>query len=757
LSHFSLGHVHESEAAGIEAHLAGCPDCVETLHGLQGDDTLVDAMRAQPDLKARPEIGKVVTELMVVLKGWQPSVSTQADKTAAAKEIAGPIHFLAPPEHPDELGRLGSYRILKILGAGGMGVVFEAEDTQLRRLVALKALRPHLAANSIARKRFLREGRAVAAMTHDNVVTIYQVGEERGIPFLAMQYLAGETLEARLRRDGALPLADIVRIGRELALGLSAAHAQGLLHRDVKPANIWLEARPGDKETTISGRVKLLDFGLAWVADDDPLTDHGTVVGTPSYMAPEQAHGEPADVRADLFSLGSVLYAMCTGHAPFQAASNLATLEKVRTENPKPIAESNPAIPIELTDLVEKLQAKNPADRCKSAVEVASLLQGSQAAEIPRQHAASRARGWWAAAALLFLPIVGFTLCEATAVTHLRDMVASLRAQPDVPKAPPQNPAVPPPPENGAEVMPIQRETKQVEIAPEKPGPALYPAAIFAFEERGAGVRDFGAKVTDILFAKLAVRPEIYLVDRSDLKKILGELELNISGVVKPTEANKIGQMTGAKILISGSVIQVDKRIYLVAKIVGTETSRVLAASVDGKSADELAPLVEKLAEQVAEVITKKGDQLVAKTVTKTDRIAALKTKLKGDRPVLWIKIAERHIGAPKIDPAAETEVGRYAKETGFSLIDPEEGLRAKADILIVGEAFSETAARHGNLISVKARVELKAIDRKTDKIIAVDRQTALVVDLTENIAGKAAIEEAAAILAERILPKLVK
>ena len=285
--------------------------------------------------------------------------------------------------------------------------------------------------------------------------------------------------------------------------------------------------------------------------------------------------------------------------------------------------------------------------------------------------------------------------------------------------------------------------------------PEVYPAALFTFEERGAGAREFGAKGTDILFAKLAVHPELYLVDRSDLKKILGELELNISGVVKASEANKIGQMTGAKILISGSVIQVDKKIYLVAKIVGTETSRVLAASVDGKSADELAPLVEKLAEQVAEVIMKKGDLLVAKTVTKTDRMATLKKKVNGDRPVLWVKIAERHIGAIKIDPAAETEIGLYAKETGFTLIDTEEGMRSKADVLIVGEAFSETATRHGNLISVKARVELKVIDRKTDKILAVDRQTALVVDLTENIAGKAAIQEAAAILAERILPKL--
>lgn len=285
----------------------------------------------------------------------------------------------------------------------------------------------------------------------------------------------------------------------------------------------------------------------------------------------------------------------------------------------------------------------------------------------------------------------------------------------------------------------------------------VYPAAIFAFEERGAGVKELGPKIADILFAKLAARPELYFVDRADMKKILSELELNISGVVKPAEATKIGQMTGAKLLISGSVLQIDKKIYLIAKIVGTETSRVVAVSVDGKANEELAPLVEKLAEQIGDAIGKKADQLVAKSVPTKDRIAALNMKLKGDRPALWVKVAERHIGAIKIDPAVETELSKFGKDTGFTLIDPEEGVKSKSDILIVGEAFSETAARHGNLVSVKARVEIKAIDRKTDKILFVDRQTALVVDLTENIASKAALQEAAAIIAERMLPKLVK
>ena len=305
-------------------------------------------------------------------------------------------------------------------------------------------------------------------------------------------------------------------------------------------------------------------------------------------------------------------------------------------------------------------------------------------------------------------------------------------------------------------LLPMQATVRSQGEDKEKPA-AIYPTALFTFEERGAGVKEFGAKVTDILFAKLAARPELFLVDRADLKKILSELELNLSGAVKPAEANKVGQLTGAKLLITGSIIQVDKKNYLVAKIIGTETSRVLGVSVTGKSSDELGPLVEKLAERVAETITKQSDKLVAKVAATADRIAALKQKLKGERPVVMVKISERHIGTARIDPAAQTEVTKFCKDTGFTVLDPEEGLKARTDIMITGEAISETAARHGNLISVKARVEIKAIDRKTDKILAADRQTALVVDLTENIAGKAALQEAAAILAERILPKLVK
>lgn len=287
--------------------------------------------------------------------------------------------------------------------------------------------------------------------------------------------------------------------------------------------------------------------------------------------------------------------------------------------------------------------------------------------------------------------------------------------------------------------------------------PAVYPTAIFSFAERGAGVSGMGAKASDILFASLVVNPALVLVDREEMAKTMAEQELNLSGMVTPDQAVQVGQLTGAKIIITGSIIEADKTLYLVAKIIGTETSRVLGASVKGKTSDEFAPLVEALAVSVTETITKEADKLVAKQVSMQDRIAALgKTLGDAKRPTVLVSIAERHVGQATIDPAAETEVTLFCKETGFEVIDPSAGGK-KADIIIKGEGFSEFAMRRGNMVSVKARLEIKAIDQATDKVIAIDRQTAVEVDLTEQIAGKKALQKAAAAIAERMLPKLVE
>ncbi len=298
---------------------------------------------------------------------------------------------------------------------------------------------------------------------------------------------------------------------------------------------------------------------------------------------------------------------------------------------------------------------------------------------------------------------------------------------------------------------PLRADDKEKEKVP-----VVYPVALLSFEERG--VKDAAAKVGDLLFAKLASNDALYLVDRVDLKKVLAEAELNISGAVKSGEATKVGQLTGAKLLITGSVIQVDKKTILVAKLIGTETSRVFGVSVEGKANDDLSTLVTQLAAKLGEKITEKAPDLVAKTGTEKDRIVALKEKMKkGTRPSLFIQIGERHVGLPRIDPAAQTEITLFAKATGFAIIDDEDGMKSKADYIIKGEGISETAARTGNLVTVKSRVEVKVVDRKTDKVIAVERQTVVVVDLTEQIAGKTALQEAAAQIAERLLLKLVK
>jgi hypothetical protein len=390
LGALSLGRLAEAELAQVSAHLTACPACCSRIDQLATDDRLLACVQKGAASREQALVGpgqrraavRALGQLHVarsVTRVQDPQVGTVpeiANASAAQTHRDAPpsrglsdnlTSFLAPPEQPDEVGRLGPYRILAVLAHGGMGVVFRARDPALDRLVALKAMLPGVAVVPSARERFLREARAAAALKHPHVVTIFQVGEDRGIPFLAMEFLEGEPLDDRLRREGRLPLAEVLRIGREIALALAAAHARGLVHRDIKPANLWLEGP--------TGHVKVLDFGLAWAqANQAHLTQSGLIVGTPAYMAPEQAEGKPADPRCDLFSLGCVLYQMNTGALPFHGESTIAVLRALALHEPPPVAELCPESPPELSALVTRLLAKKPEDRPATAQEVAETL-----------------------------------------------------------------------------------------------------------------------------------------------------------------------------------------------------------------------------------------------------------------------------------------------------------------------------------------------------------------------------------------------
>lgn len=348
----------EPAASDLSSHLEACPGCQRTLERITaGEASWVEAARVLDD-RPRPALRQAMERL---------KAETEVGLDTAGPATTGTVTlpFLRPPANPEHLGRLGPYDVLEVLGRGGMGVVLKAFDPALRRMVAIKVLAPQWASHAEARQRFEREARAAAQVRHDNVVAIHAVEEADGLPYLVMEYVPGVSLQQRLDRDGPLVVEEVLRIGAQAAAGLAAAHDRGLVHRDVKPANILLDA---------AGNVRLTDFGLARAVDDTTLTQTGVIAGTPQYMAPEQARGDKVDDRADLFSLGSVLYAMCTGRPPFRAPTTVAVLKRVCDEKARDVRDLNPDVPGWLAEIIDKLHAKRRRDRFRSAAEVAHLL-----------------------------------------------------------------------------------------------------------------------------------------------------------------------------------------------------------------------------------------------------------------------------------------------------------------------------------------------------------------------------------------------
>jgi serine/threonine protein kinase/WD40 repeat protein len=355
------GRLPPEQRERYELHLEGCAACQALLDRAdECGEAMRRLVRRVGDVAEGPA-SSVPAPLLARLHGMKSA------PRAAPVEPAD-LYFLRPSDRPGLLGTLDEYQIVAVVGRGAMGIVLKAFDQRLSRVVAIKVMAAEVAGSATARRRFIREARATAAVCHENVVTLHAVQEAGGLPYLVMQHVDGESLQTRLDRTGPLEIADVLRIGAQTASGLAAAHAQGLIHRDITPGNLLLENGVG--------RVKICDFGLARVADDVALTRACVVAGTPEYMAPEQARAGLVDHRADLYSLGAVLYALCSGRPPFRGDTIRSLLRDVSERTPAPLRSLNPDVPARLEAIVIRLLAKDPGQRFQSASEVAELLEG---------------------------------------------------------------------------------------------------------------------------------------------------------------------------------------------------------------------------------------------------------------------------------------------------------------------------------------------------------------------------------------------
>ncbi len=358
---FLAGELSLSEESTFVDHLETCARCRQSLEAVSGDEhdwQLARDLLSHSSGRAAPQAASVEQSAEAALAEIPWLVETVN---------LGALSFLAPSDDPAMIGRVGPYEISGLLGRGAMGIVLKGFDRALHRNVAIKVLDPAVAGAGAARQRFAREARAMAAISHEHVVPVYGVDEHAGLPYFVMEYVAGGSLERRLKTEGHFDAVSIVRIGLQAAQALAAAHSQGLVHRDIKPGNILV-----DRGTD---RVRVADFGLARVANDVSCTHSGFIAGTPQYMAPEQVRGETCSAQADLFSLGGVMYALCTGHAPFRAESVYAVMQRIVHDPPRPIREQNPLIPAWLEEFVLRLLDKETVARFASAEEVASILQ----------------------------------------------------------------------------------------------------------------------------------------------------------------------------------------------------------------------------------------------------------------------------------------------------------------------------------------------------------------------------------------------
>ncbi|MCC9602846.1 serine/threonine protein kinase [Stieleria sp. JC731] len=397
----------ESQRDALSQHLSSCEHCQQRLEQETADASWWnDAARFLDES---------------VLDDPQSDIADSSSCDARLFDDDDPIMQLRsigaiqPGSQPEILGQLGRYTIEREIGSGGMGVVVKAHDAELNRMVAIKVLAPHLARSGAAKQRFIREGRAAAAVVHENVVAIHEVDTTAALPYLVMRFIDGISLQRHVDLYGPLSVFDALRIASQAATGLAAAHRQGIIHRDVKPANILVNHS--------CSRTWISDFGLARAVDDASLTRTGFIAGTPHYMSPEQARGGDVGPRSDLFSLGAVIYFMFTGRPPWRAERSLAVLHRIVSQPHRPLWKMNSQIPRRVSDLVDRLLSKNVSDRPETAAEVQAELErvlsemqnpesypsSSQVSVVASSKVAWWSRPWFVAPVAAFLTLIVFS------------------------------------------------------------------------------------------------------------------------------------------------------------------------------------------------------------------------------------------------------------------------------------------------------------------------------------------------------------
>lgn len=394
----------------LENHIAACPSCQSALQEIAAEPTWWEDAGELLTVAVDPAAERIAHSVCAM--SGEVAEEFQRDPQRA-HELARLQEILEPASHPELLGRIGRYEVEELVGQGGMGLVFRGRDTELHRIVAVKTIASHLSPLGPARERFAREARACASLTHPHIVAVHDIVTDGPVPAIVMQYIAGPTLQQVLTEDGPLPWKRVLTLAIQLCDALETAHASGLIHRDIKPGNVLLEAG--------GSRAMLTDFGLVRALDDGSLTRTGTLAGTPDFMSPEQSWGHELDCRSDLFSLGSLLYTMLSGQPPFRAPEPMATLHRICNDRHRPLSELVPELPREISQLVDRLLAKQPRKRFSSAAELRDTMHQLSRSDLvlqqPKHRRQARLIGGGIALvafALILTPLVQWSLSPAT-------------------------------------------------------------------------------------------------------------------------------------------------------------------------------------------------------------------------------------------------------------------------------------------------------------------------------------------------------